>query len=78
MNGEQFHSALCIAGNCLTMANEGLIEASESIPSSATRDQLKHVQETLKNGMVIVEALKHYLDAHPFPKENVLPFRHCL
>lgn len=78
MNGEQFHSALYIAGNCLCMANESLLEASEQSSSPDTKLQLQHVQVSLDNCRVIIESLKHYLDDHPLPRENVLPFRHSL
>ncbi|MEO4049181.1 hypothetical protein AAFN46_19105 [Pseudomonas sp. CAU 1711] len=80
MNGEQFHSALHIAGNCLSMANDSLHEASEHACSPAAKNQLLHAQESLDNCAVIIKALKQYLDAHPhaLPTEAVLPFRHCL
>lgn len=76
MNREQFHSSLYIAGNCLCMASESLLEASKKTPSTDTKSQLLHVQESIDNCMVIIDALKHYLDEHPLPRENVLPFKH--
>ena len=78
MNGDQFHSSLFIAGNCLGLASASIVNASEQIHSTDTKNQLRHAQESIDNCAVIIEALKHYLDEHPLPRESFLSFRHSL
>lgn len=78
MNGDQFHSSLFIAGNCLGLASEDIVGACEQIHSAQTKNQLRHAKESIDNCAVIIESLKHYLDEHPLSRESFLPFRHSL
>ncbi len=79
MNGKQFRSALNIAGYCLTLANEDIQDASEHSGSPETAKKLQQIHESLDDCVVIIDALKRYLETHSqLPTPEMAPFKHCL